>query len=74
MTLHQILGILSYPVEIVIEKEKFMEVFPSESELISQFKGYAIQQIRSNHTNQLTVELVKIQSLEELGYSFESGV
>lgn len=74
MTLHQILDLLTYPVEIVIPKENYTEVFLSKSELLNQFKGYAIQQIKSNQTNQLSVELVKIQSLEELGYSFESGV
>lgn len=74
MTLHQIINLVSYPVEIVIEDEQFSEVFHAEQDLMSNFKGYNIQQIKVNPANQITVYLVKRPSLEELGYSFESGV
>jgi hypothetical protein len=74
MTLHQIIDLLAYPVEIVIKEENYSEIFDSNKVLMSQFNGYGIQQIKSNHTNQLTIELVKLQSLEELGFTFESGV
>jgi hypothetical protein len=73
MKIEQILNLLTFPISICIESENFNETFDVDENLGNRFKGYSIEKIESN-TNVLKITLIKLPTLEELGYSFESGV
>jgi hypothetical protein len=73
MTIEQILNQLTFPISICIESENFNETFDVDENLGNRFKGYSIEKLESN-TNVLKITLIKLPTLEELGYSFESGV
>lgn len=73
MKIEQISNLLKFPISICIESEDFNETFDVDDNLKNRFKGYSIEKIESN-TNVLKINLIKLPTLEELSYSFESGV
>lgn len=73
MKINQILGTFKFPISIYVEKENFKETFYSIEEIGNRFKEYRVENIASK-SNIIEVSLVKNKTLEELGFSFESGV
>jgi hypothetical protein len=75
MTINQIEDTLTFPLSIHIEKENFLEIFQSKEGILNKFKGYKVNKIGVNKDAQIVqLDLIQLATLEELGYSFESGV
>lgn len=75
MKLNQLIEILTFPAMIEIAEENISEPLHSKNDDITKFNKYRVKQISTDViTNQLTLHLVNIPTLEELGYTFESGV
>jgi hypothetical protein len=75
MKLNQLIEILTFPAMIQIAEESISEQLQSKNDDISKFNKYRVKHITTDTvTNQLTLQLLKIPTLEELGYTFESGV
>jgi len=75
MTLNTIIDSLKFPLIIVVEKDSIREVFESKNSLISKYYNYRLFEISiDSNLNFLRVVLEKPVTLEDLGYSFESGM